>query len=104
WTSGLPPGALPAAKPGPLPPTAGEPQDTPPPLIAETLALHARDFGRYPPIAGTPSFRAAAASWLCRRFNVPNSAINPDKEIIPLNGSREGLFFAIPPLTPETKG
>ena len=101
---GVTPESFPKGRTAPIALTVGEPQDEPPALIAETIALHARDFGRYPPIAGTSSFRAAAASWLCRRFNLPLSAVNPDKEIIPLNGSREGLFFAIPPLTPESKG
>ncbi len=84
--------------------TVGEPQDVPPAFIAETIHAHARDFGRYPPIAGTPKFRAAVAAWLSRRFNLPGSAIDADKQILPLNGSREGLFFAIPPLTPDSKG
>ena len=84
--------------------TVGEPQDIPPAFIAETIHAHARDFGRYPPIAGTPKFRAAVAAWLSRRFSLPASAIDADRQIIPLNGSREGLFFAIPPLTPESKG
>src|SRR3954470_8209442 len=101
---GVTPESFPAGRTAPIALTVGEPQDIPPPLIAEAIGRHARDFGRYPPIAGTPSFRAAAGSWLCRRFNIPTNAINPDKEIIPLNGSREGLFFAIPPLTPESKG
>lgn len=84
--------------------TVGEPQEAPPAFIAEVIARHARDFGRYPPIAGTPSFRAAVASWLSRRFNLPASAIDTDREILPLSGSREGLFFAIPPLVPDEKG
>jgi N-succinyldiaminopimelate aminotransferase len=84
--------------------TVGEPQDVPPSFIAETIHAHARDFGRYPPIAGTPKFRAAAAAWLSRRFNLPANALDADKQILPLNGSREGLFFAIPPLTPDSKG
>jgi N-succinyldiaminopimelate aminotransferase len=84
--------------------TVGEPQDIPPAFIAETIHAHARDFGRYPPIAGTPAFRAAVAGWLSRRYNLPSSALEADRQIIPLNGSREGLFFAIPPLTPESKG
>ena len=84
--------------------TVGEPQEVPPPFIAEIIHAHARDFGRYPPIAGTPAFRAAAARWLGRRFNLPATALDADKQIIPLNGSREGLFFAIPPLTPDSKG
>ena len=84
--------------------TVGEPQDEPPAFIAEIVNRDARDFGRYPPLAGTPSFRVACGAWLARRFNLPASAIEPDAQILPLNGSREGLFFAAFPLVPETKG
>ena len=83
--------------------TVGEPQDAPPAFIGEIIHAYARDFGRYPPIAGTAGFRTAVASWLARRFDLPASAVHPDKQIIPLNGSREGLFFAIPPLVPDSK-
>ena len=83
--------------------TVGEPQDPPPEFLAEIIHAKGRDFGRYPPMAGTPKFRQAVAGWLARRFNLPASAIDPDKQIIPLNGSREGLFFALPPLVPESK-
>ena len=84
--------------------TVGEPQDSPPPFIAEIVNRDAKEFGRYPPLAGTPPFRAACAAWLARRFHVPLSSIDADKQILPLNGSREGLFFAVFPLVPEIKG
>ena len=83
--------------------TVGEPRDAPPPFIAEIIHAHRNDFGRYPPIAGTVGFRAAVADWLRRRFNLPATAIDPDRQILPLNGSREGLFFAVPPLVPDSK-
>ena len=83
--------------------TVGEPQEDPPDFITEIVNANARDFGRYPPIAGTPEFRKSTAAWACRRFGLPATAIDPDRQILPLNGSREGLFLAVPPLTPETK-
>jgi aspartate/methionine/tyrosine aminotransferase len=83
--------------------TVGEPRDAPPPFIAEIIHAHRNDFGRYPPIAGTVGFRAAVADWLRRRYNLPAASIDPDRQILPLNGSREGLFFAVPPLVPESK-
>ena len=88
---------------GPVIMTVGEPQDTPPSFVAEIIHARARDFGRYPPLAGTTSFRAACGNWLNRRFVLPEGALNPETQIIPLNGSREGLFFAMFPLVPESK-
>jgi N-succinyldiaminopimelate aminotransferase len=84
--------------------TVGEPQDKTPEFISEIVHRESKDFARYPPLAGTIPFRAACADWLGRRFNLPKTAIDPDAQILPLNGSREGLFFAVFPLVPESKG
>jgi aspartate/methionine/tyrosine aminotransferase len=70
----------------------GEPQSPPPGIVADTLAANAHDWGRYPPIAGTPAFRAAVAGWLGRRYNLPADAVDPDRAILPVQGTREALF------------
>src|SRR5579863_10587748 len=70
---------------GPVAMTVGEPQEDPPEFITGIVHANAREFGRYPPIAGTPAFRNSAASWLRRRFNLPSSALDADKQIIPLD-------------------
>src|SRR3978361_1624635 len=71
----------------------GEPQHPVPAFVGPVLAKHIADFGRYPIAKGIEPFRRAAASWLGRRSELPR-AINPESEILALNGSREGLFFA----------
>ncbi len=43
---------------------------------------------RYPPFHGIPEFRQAIARWYKRRFNVD---VDPDKEVLPLIGSKEGI-------------
>lgn len=72
----------------------GEPQDPPPALIAATLAEKAEAWGRYPPLAGTESFRWAVAGWLNRRYGLPEGWLDPDASLLPLAGTREGLFQA----------
>ena len=71
----------------------GEPQHPLPDFVAPVLAKHIADFGRYPIAKGIEPFRRAAADWLGRRFTLPR-ALDPETEILVLNGSREGLFFA----------
>jgi N-succinyldiaminopimelate aminotransferase len=71
----------------------GEPQHPVPAFVGPVLAKHIADFGRYPIAKGIEPFRRAAATWLSHRFNLPR-AVDPDSEILVLNGSREGLFFA----------
>jgi N-succinyldiaminopimelate aminotransferase len=71
----------------------GEPQHPVPNFVAPVLAKHIADFGRYPIAKGIEPFRRAAANWLASRFDLPR-AIDPETELLVLNGSREGLFFA----------
>ena len=71
----------------------GEPQHALPGFVGPVLANHIADFGRYPVARGIEPFRCAAASWLSRRFKLPRP-VDPDSELLVLNGSREGLFFA----------
>src|SRR6185437_15644464 len=71
----------------------GEPQHPIPAFVGPVLAKHLADFGRYPIAKGIEPFRRAAANWLSTRFDLPR-APDPESEILVLNGSREGLFFA----------
>jgi N-succinyldiaminopimelate aminotransferase len=71
----------------------GEPQHPIPAFVGPVLAKNLADFGRYPLARGIEPFRRAAANWLGTRFKLPR-AIDPESELLVLNGSREGLFFA----------
>src|SRR5580698_9495012 len=71
----------------------GEPQHPIPAFVGPVLAKNLADFGRYPLAKGIEPFRRAAANWLGARFTLPR-AVDPDTELLVLNGSREGLFFA----------
>ncbi len=71
----------------------GEPRNPTPPLIAEALQAALKEgLSRYPGTAGTPALREAIASWLARRFQLGADAIDPDRHVLPLAGTREGLF------------
>ncbi|KZL20150.1 LL-diaminopimelate aminotransferase [Pseudovibrio axinellae] len=72
--------------------TIGEPRHEPPSYVVEVLEENKDGFRKYPAIRGTDEFRAAIGKWLTNRFNLSED-LDPDKSIIPLNGSREGLVF-----------
>jgi aspartate/methionine/tyrosine aminotransferase len=80
--------------------TIGEPKHPLPGLVAETIAAHAAEFALYPPNDGTPALRAAIADWLALRYGV---AIDAETQVVPLNGTREGLFSAPIALSPEIR-
>jgi N-succinyldiaminopimelate aminotransferase len=71
----------------------GEPQHPVPGFVGPVLAAHIDEFGRYPMNKGIEPFCRAAADWLGRRFVLPRP-LDPDTEVLVLNGSREGLFLA----------
>lgn len=81
--------------------TIGEPRHGVPPMVAEAVAAHAQEFGKYPPNDGAPELLAAIAAWIARRYGV---AVDPATQVITLNGTREGLFNAALALSPETRG
>lgn len=73
--------------------TLGEPRETMPPFVAAKIAEAEALFAKYPPIRGSDELRAAIAAWIGRRFNLAG-VVDPATEILPCNGSREGLFYA----------
>ncbi len=89
-----------AAGGAPIAMTIGEPQHPPPAFLAEVLAANLDGFGKYPPNDGTPELLAAIAAWLQRRFG---AQVDADRQIMALNGTREGLFNALLALCPEAK-
>jgi len=69
----------------------GSPDLPPAPFIIETLVDAARKPGNhgYTPYGGTKEFRDGVATYYKRRFNVD---LDPQKEVLGLIGSKEGLF------------
>ncbi len=71
----------------------GEPQHAVPAFVGPVLAAHTAEFGRYPMNKGLDEYCRAVADWLGRRFKLPRP-VDPNTEVLVLNGSREGLFLA----------
>ena len=84
----------------PLPMTIGEPTHAFPQWIMRIIKDHSAGFNSYPPNDGTPELRSAISAWIAQRYGV---SPHPDKNVIALNGTREGLYNAAMALCPETK-
>jgi len=69
----------------------GDPDIPTPAHIIEELSKAAKDPAnhRYPETGGLPELRQAIAAWYKKRFGVE---LDPDKEVLPLIGSKEGIF------------
>ena len=68
----------------------GEPKHATPALIKTALTDNFAGLANYPTTLGSAELRGAISDWLTRRYGIP--ALNIDKEIVPVNGSREALF------------
>ena len=88
---GIPPGHS-----RPIDLTLGEPREPMPPFIIDKLAEAQALYAKYPPIRGTDELRGAIGDFLVRRYRLP-TPMDIATEIIPTNGSREGLFMACLP-------
>jgi N-succinyldiaminopimelate aminotransferase len=73
----------------------GEPQHPPPAFVVERLTERLDGLAAYPMAPGLPELRQAMAGWLGRRFNLPPGMIDPERHILPLSGTREGLFALV---------
>ncbi|WPZ21502.1 aminotransferase class I/II-fold pyridoxal phosphate-dependent enzyme [Sulfitobacter faviae] len=80
--------------------TIGEPKHAFPAWVTDEITKHAAGFNKYPPNDGSPELRAAIAAWIARRYGVE---MDPDSEVMALNGTREGLYNAVIALCPPTK-
>ncbi len=70
----------------------GEPKQPTPALIREALEARLEGLANYPLTRGQPELREAIAGWLTRRFGLPGGAIDPERHLLPVNGTREALF------------
>ena len=70
----------------------GEPKHPAPEPVLDALRDSLADVARYPATKGLPELREAIATWATRRFNLGAGNLDPDTQLLPLNGTREGLF------------
>ena len=77
----------------------GEPRHPSPGFVLDVIAASLHKLANYPSTAGIPELGDAIARWLQRRFDLV--AIDPRRQVLPVNGTREALFaFAQAVVTP----
>ena len=81
----------PSAKPA-IALSIGEPKHRSPAFVAEALSANLEQLAVYPTTLGIPALREAIADWCSRRFGLPAGALDPARQVLPVNGTREALF------------
>ena len=68
----------------------GQPYQKTPNFIKEIISSSFDKWHLYPPVGGIPELKKSYLVWVKRRFNISKTIL--DKNILPLAGSKEGLF------------
>ena len=71
----------------------GEPKNPPPRETLDILNKHSGLYSKYPTSKGEFFLRESYCNWLMERFSI--KSIDPDKNVLPISGSREGIFSFI---------
>ena len=83
-------GVTPPAGLKPINLSIGEPQHPTPRLLTDAIGASLGALSRYPFTRGLPELREAMAEWIVRRHGL--DALDPDRQVIPVAGTREALF------------
>ncbi len=80
----------------------GEPKHATPQFIKDALSANLGGLANYPTTAGSDSLRGAISQWLAKRYGIP--APDTNKQVLPVNGSREALFAFAQAVIDRTRG
>ena len=80
----------------------GEPQHATPEFIKAALIAGLPGLANYPTTLGVPALRRAITDWLAKRYGL--AGIDPETQVIPVNGSREALFALTQTVIDPTRG
>ncbi|WP_308388505.1 succinyldiaminopimelate transaminase [Acidithiobacillus sp. AMEEHan] len=82
----------------------GEPRHPAPALVVESIIEHLHGLAEYPKVLGSDTLREAIVAWASRRFALSAGFLDPEKHVLPANGSREALFSAAQALVDVSSG
>ncbi|MCK2149849.1 succinyldiaminopimelate transaminase [Marinobacter alexandrii] len=73
----------------------GEPKHPSPEFVKQVIADNLDKLANYPTTKGTDELRTAIADWATRRFQLEAGSLSPADNIVPVNGTREGIFSLV---------
>lgn len=91
----------PAANLRPINLSIGEPRIGCPEFLGDVIERHRHLYGKYPPPRGTAEYRKAVTSWLNWRYSLPSSLLDPERHIVSVSGTKEGMFMLAQVAIPE---
>lgn len=73
----------------------GEPKHPSPAFVKQVIADNLDKLANYPTTKGSEELRQAISEWATRRFNLAPGSLTAAEHIVPVNGTREGIFSLV---------
>lgn len=73
----------------------GEPKHPSPAFVKDVIADNLDKLANYPTTKGTDELRSAIAAWATRRFDLAPESLDPNRHVVPVNGTREAIFALV---------
>ncbi len=73
----------------------GEPKHPSPAFVKQVIADNLDKLANYPTTKGTEELRQAISEWATRRFDLAPGSLTAAEHIVPVNGTREGIFSLV---------
>lgn len=81
----------------------GEPKHPSPAFVKQVIADNLDRLANYPTTKGTDALREAIAAWATRRFHLAPGSLTASDHIVPVNGTREGIFSLVQAVVDATQ-
>ena len=81
----------------------GEPKHPAPEFIKQVVADNLVRLGNYPTTKGTDELREAISQWATKRFALAPGSLTAADHIVPVNGTREGIFSLVQAVVDRSK-
>lgn len=73
----------------------GEPKHPAPEFVKRVIADNLDKLANYPTTKGTDELRQTISDWATRRFQLGTGSLDPSRNIVPVNGTREAIFALV---------
>lgn len=75
-----------------IPLSIGKPKHEPPEFMLDAINKNTDGFALYPGTRGLPELRQTLSNWIEKRYKLTDGQIDPETQVLPVNGTREALF------------
>ncbi|KXO06878.1 succinyldiaminopimelate transaminase [Marinobacter excellens] len=81
----------------------GEPKHPSPAFVKQVIADNLDKLANYPTTKGIDELREAIATWASKRFQLAEGTLDPARNVVPVNGTREAIFALVQAVVDTSK-